>query len=134
PVIPRSMTSSDANEAEAGRGGGSTHGAERRPVRGMSPRPSHCGRGSLPSATAGRLAQLVEHLPYKQGVACSSQAPPTLTTSTRPRSFGGLVPRGATRTPKFGHTHLTPPRRFGVSWARLNSTQRRRRVRASSDV
>src|SRR5205807_6777 len=25
----------------------------------------------------GRLAQLVEHLPYKQGVACSSQAPPT---------------------------------------------------------
>jgi hypothetical protein len=25
----------------------------------------------------GRLAQLVEHLPYKQEVACSSQAPPT---------------------------------------------------------
>jgi hypothetical protein len=25
----------------------------------------------------GRLAQLVERLPYKQEVACSSQAPPT---------------------------------------------------------
>jgi hypothetical protein len=37
------------------------------------------GRGMAPSSrsSAGRLAQLVEHLPYKQEVACSSQAPPT---------------------------------------------------------
>jgi hypothetical protein len=30
----------------------------------------------VPSSAAGRLAQLVERLPYKQEVACSSQAPP----------------------------------------------------------
>ena len=37
----------------------------------------------VPSATQGRLAQLVERLPYKQEVACSSQAPPMMIVRAR---------------------------------------------------
>ena len=40
---------------------------------------------------SGRLAQLVERLPYKQEVACSSQAPPTVDWPVNTEGFGGAA-------------------------------------------
>src|SRR5579875_1464087 len=58
--------------------------AAARPARSIAPSARRARPADRPlstilgrSARLGRLAQLVERLPYKQEVACSSQAPPT---------------------------------------------------------
>jgi hypothetical protein len=56
----------------------------------------------------GRLAQLVEHLVYTEGVACSSHAPP-ISAKRFPMRGGAPLPQRSTQRTPFPLHHLGAP-------------------------